>query len=105
MSKVSKSNLQTLLDSGIISRDQYNEAIEKGIASSGRRSPSGKLRVCPGTAVVPQMYFKNGKGVEDTEEMAALRKEFKKLQEKYTVEVDADEVLEDAAVTDDPDFE
>lgn len=96
--KVSKGNLQILLDSGIISQEQYNEAIAKGIASSGKRAASGKIRVCPGTMVVPQMYFKNGKGVEDTEEMTALRQEFKALQEKYTVEVDAEAVLEDAAV-------
>jgi len=107
MGKLSKSDIQTLIDAGIIDAAGVEQMKEKGFVGTGRTASA--RRVIEGTDVVPSFYFKgrtftmvdktdeDGKVIGEVkkfdelpESAIELKEAILKLIEDYTVPVEPD---------------
>ena len=107
MGKLSKSDIQTLIDAGIIDAAGVEQMKEKGFVGTGR-SASAK-RVIEGTDIVPSFYFKGRtfSMVDKTDEDGEVIGEVKKFDDLPDSAVELKEavlkLIEDYTVPAEPD--
>ena len=77
-----------LLNSKLMTQEQLDEGIDKGLIASPTPSRGLGRRVILGsdgsTQIEPTLYFKGANGLPYTKEMKELRTKFNELKEKYT---------------------